>query len=99
MPKALRQDTVYKLETIPELTKGSAGRTTRNSRHGVDSYSSPMRSSAPSGIMVGDESQIVFVGNLPLNINQQELCAMFGFYGAIATAQVISNVRNSRYAS
>jgi len=44
--------------------------------------------------MGGDETRTVYVGNLPLNIGQQELCAMFSFYGAIATAQVISNVKN-----
>jgi len=46
--------------------------------------------------MGGEETRTVYVGNLPLNINQQELCAMFSFYGAIATAQIISNVKNSK---
>jgi len=42
----------------------------------------------------GDDGRTIFVGNLPLNINQQELCSLFSSYGEIVTAQVVSNVRN-----
>ena len=72
---------------------GRSGRSTRNAQ----TYISPLRDSKSSGNMGGDETCTVYVGNLPLNINQQELCAMFSFYGVIATAQIISNVKNGKH--
>ncbi|KAL9066552.1 MAG: hypothetical protein Q9157_007112 [Trypethelium eluteriae] len=99
---ALRDDSVFRLEQKQERTKTrsqqfmssghmhSAPGLHNYKQMGYGSPSSRRNSPAVAGARTSEEGSSLFLGNLPPDITQQELIHIFGKYGSVLSAQVIS---------
>ena len=107
MLQELRDHSVFRLEQKQEPNKqrtqqqGSSGKlrsssTLRNYRQVAYQSPSPRRySPAAFSLRGSEESASLFLGNLPVDVTQQELVHIFGKYGSVLSAQVISKASPS----